>query len=133
MHELSIARALLQLAIQHRPPGARVEALHVQVGPLQAIDAEAMRFAWQAATFDTDLAIAELRLEMLPWRLHCPACSREWNAESLGATCECGSTRCTPVGGDELQLVYLEVVEPTYQERTSPVGCEQVISVGGFR
>lgn len=122
MHELSIARALLRLAAQHCPLGTSVKSLHVQVGPLQAIDPDAMQFAWQAATLGTSLMNAELRLEMLPWRLRCPVCDCQWDAESLEAACQCGSTRGAPVGGDQLQLDYLEVFEPNGQDKLSPVG-----------
>jgi hydrogenase nickel incorporation protein HypA/HybF len=112
VHELSIARALLRLAQQHRPPGAIVESLQVQVGPLQAIVPEALQLAWQAVTSDTTLAGVRLNLEMLPWRLRCPACNRLWDADSLDATCRCSSARGILVGGDELRLDYLEIAEP---------------------
>lgn len=112
MHELSIARALLRLANEHRPAGCAAELLRVQVGPLQAIDDEAMQFAWQAASQDTDLARAKLELIMLPWQLQCPDCGRQWEAQSLDTRCQCGSERGVPLGGDELLLESLEVAPP---------------------
>lgn len=122
MHELSIARALLQLVEQHRPPGSIVESLRVQVGPLQAIIPEAMQLAWKAATMDTELSGAKLQLSMLPWRLRCLECNRRWDADTLDATCECGSSRGVPIGGDELKLDCFEIVEPGSQDELQTVG-----------
>ena len=112
MHELSSARALVRLVKEHQPPGSMVEVVQVQAGPLQAIVPEAMELAWQAVTMNTHLAGAKLQIAILPWRLRCLQCQRQWNANMLDATCACGSSRGVPEGGDELQLEYLEVTEP---------------------
>ena len=116
MHELSIARTLVHLANEHRPAGCALEQIRVQVGPLQAIDVEAMQFAWQAASQDTNLAHATLELILLPWRLQCPDCGRQWEAESWDTPCQCGSERNRIVGGDELLLDSLEVA-PRHDHR----------------
>jgi hydrogenase nickel incorporation protein HypA/HybF len=110
MHELSIARALIDLTRKHAAgQSGGVLRVDVQVGPLQAIDGEAMRFAWQAATMGTELAGASLMLDYLPWRLLCPECGLQWEAESFTESCRCGNSRPVPQGGDELLLVSLEV------------------------
>ena len=111
MHELSIAKALIQLADRYRPPGRHVRSLCVQAGPLQAIDESAMRWAWQAATVATDYDGAALQLEFLPWRLRCRDCGRSYECQSWEVDCRCGSGRGIPEGGDELLLTSLEVDE----------------------
>ena len=119
MHELSIARALLQLVEEHRPAGSTLRSVHVRVGPLQAIVPEAMALAWQAVTLDHELAGSVLELEMLTWQLHCLECDRRWPAEDPLGTCMCGSKRCVPTGGDELQLEYLEITESSVPESSN--------------
>ena len=109
MHELSIANALIRLADEYRPPGCQVDALCVRAGPLRAIDPGAMQWAWQAARRGTQYADAALTLEMLPWRLHCADCGRQWNAPAMIDACDCGSSAVAIDGGDELLLVSLEV------------------------
>ncbi len=111
MHELSIARSLLGLVRDNVPDGALVKSVLVCVGPLQAIEPDAMQFAWHAATDDTEFDGAELSLTLLPWELHCLECGRNWSSENWSDPCTCGSCRVDPVGGDELTLISIDVDE----------------------
>lgn len=109
MHELSIAHALIDLARGHVPEGARVRTVRVRVGPLQAIDDDAMQFAWAAVTEGSTLKDSELLLEWLPWILNCTECGRRWRSENWSAPCTCGSAEVDPTGGDELTLLSIDV------------------------
>ena len=133
MHELSIARALLRLVEEHCPADATVETVHIRVGPLQAIVPDAMALAWQAVTFDHSLAHSELQLEMLPWRMQCLQCHREWEAETPFQDCTCGSRRCVPRGGDELQLEYLEIEESCNSDNGRRVNAVESTVMGESR
>lgn len=112
MHEFSLAKSLLQVAERHRPAGAQVLTLRVQAGPLQAIEEQAMQWAWQAVRQETPFSHAELQLELLPWSLRCLECGREWQAPSWDAPCACGAGCSSPVGGNELLLTEMELQEP---------------------
>lgn len=109
MHELSIATTLLDLVRQHTPEGAAVSRVHVRAGALRAIEPEAMQLAWSAATSETDLASSSLDLELLPWRLTCPDCGREWEADDPFEPCTCGCGHCQPSGSNELLLMSIDV------------------------
>ncbi len=122
MHELSIARALIELVDQHAPADATVTRVAVRVGPMRGVVEDAMQWAWQAATDDTPYADSALDLEMLRWRLRCPDCGREFEADELFVECECGCGRPTPIGGDELALVSLDV-EDMPDPRPEPQEC----------
>lgn len=115
MHELSIATALLDLVGRHAPAGVTVRAVQVRIGPLQAIEPEAMRFAWQAATRNTEYDNTSLELDLLPWKLQCPECGRKFECTTADGACTCGSMTAVPIEGDDLTLVSLDVEEPVTQ------------------
>lgn len=111
MHELSIAHAILERAVAHAPAGTVLKRVRVRAGPMRAIDPEALQFAWRGVIVDTMHGGCELTVALEPWRLVCGACGREWESEDLYVTCSCGSVRCRPVGGDELDLMSMDVEE----------------------
>jgi len=121
MHELSIAQALVGLTREHVPSNTLVRSVHVRVGPMQAIESEAMQFAWQATIEGTSFEQASLSLEYVPWELHCRACDRHWQGSDWPQVCECGSSDVDPAGSDELTLLSIEFDEP---ETTSPANRE---------
>lgn len=109
MHELSIAESLIDLVKEHCPPGAIVQAVFVEAGPMRGIDPEAMQFAWQCATPRTICQAARLELRILPWTLHCLACGAQWEADDVFVACKCGQTP-SPLGANELRLTGLDVL-----------------------
>lgn len=119
MHELSIAGALLDLARAHLPAGARLRAVVIEAGPLQAIDPVAMAWAWASlcrGTPDADGAV--VRVNRLPWRLKCGRCGTAYAADELDAPCPaCGRAGAgVPVGGNELLLSSLDCEPPPNPE-----------------
>ncbi|MAE64193.1 MAG: hypothetical protein CMJ18_07940 [Phycisphaeraceae bacterium] len=109
MHELSIAEALTDQVRRHVPRVARVRSVHVVAGPMRAIEPDAMQWAWTAATQSTELAGAELELELRPWRLECPECHRGFESKEMFTPCPCGCATTRLVDGDELTLQSIEV------------------------
>lgn len=111
MHELSIAASLYEQVQRHTPPGARVCNLRLRIGPMQGIEPDSLRFGWEAVWKEDQptVPVPELVLELLPWRLSCPQCSRKWESAELYVACECGCATPSPEGGSELQLISIEV------------------------
>ncbi len=83
--------------------------VHVRVGPLQAIDASAMQWAWQAVTTGTVHENARLALDVLPWELRCPQCGRTWSSQRMDEECNCGEDQAIPTGSHEITLLSLDV------------------------
>jgi hydrogenase nickel incorporation protein HypA/HybF len=106
---MSIATALADRVAANLPEGARLLSIQLHAGPMRGIDPQAMAWAWEAATAHTPMAGAALKLTSLPWSLHCPACGREWRSADPDAPCACGRPTPDIRGGDELQLVAIEV------------------------
>lgn len=65
MHELSIASAVVEQVRRHAPAGTTVRQVRLRIGPLRAIDPEAMALAWRAATIGTPFDASDLRLDVL--------------------------------------------------------------------
>ena len=111
MHELSLAQSILELAKQHVPPGNSLRGVRVAAGPLRGIDPLCMQAAFNAVARQRLLHGVKLELQNLPWSIRCDDCQRSWETDDLPESCACGSKRVRPVGGDELQLVSIEVDE----------------------
>lgn len=109
MHEMSIATALAERVAAHVPEGARLLSIKLLAGPMRGIDPEAMAWAWKGATEGTPLAGAALHLTTSKWSLSCPACRRAWDSDQPDEPCACGHTAPDVRGGDELQLLSIEV------------------------
>jgi Zn finger protein HypA/HybF involved in hydrogenase expression len=109
MHELSIAEALYDLVQRVKPADRKLLGVKVKAGPMRAIDPEQMQTAWRVLLDVRGIPPVSLKLTVLPWTLECGDCRRLWTCQAMVWACACGSTNCRPVGGDELQLVSIEV------------------------
>lgn len=112
MHELSICQALLTqvetLATQHR--ARRVERIVVQVGPLGGVEPDLLAYAFTLARVGTVAEEAELILETLPVRVHCPQCGAESEVKANQLCCGvCGDWQTRLLSGDELLLSKIEL------------------------
>ena len=109
MHEMSLIASLVDQVRAHMPSEGILRQVFLRAGPLQSIDPEALRMAWQVMTTDTPYAGAVLELDLLPWHMTCDACARQWDSPEMATHCACGSNSVTPTGSDMLCLVSLEV------------------------
>lgn len=109
MHEMSIAEAILDLARQHVPPGTVLRGVTVRAGPMRGIDPSCLQWAWQALLANAQPNTATLNLIQLPWQLHCKTCGQRWESSQMACKCACSSEDIEPVGGDDLQLVTIDV------------------------
>jgi len=114
MHELSIAESVLQAvrAEVKQRPGSVPRKVGLRIGQMAAVDEDALRFAFEALTRDTELESLELGIEICPLRCRCPQCGNEFVVQNYESQCvRCGNTETQCVGGDELDLAYVEVEE----------------------
>ena len=126
MHELSIAQSLVELVedelaaeavAQSRggepAPCRPVKRVTVRVGDLSGVVPEALRSAFAIAVGRSSLRGAELAIEHCPAVVWCDRCRREQPVASpQHMRCPtCGELSPTLVGGRELELASIEVVD----------------------
>ncbi|MBK5259724.1 MAG: hydrogenase maturation nickel metallochaperone HypA [Thermoanaerobaculia bacterium] len=114
MHELSIASSIIETVrgeIASRP-GRRATAVGVRIGALAAIDADALRFGFDAIVKDSDLEPLRIDIEQIDRRQRCLDCSTEFETDRYTLTCPaCGSLRGACIAGEELDITFIEVEE----------------------
>jgi hydrogenase nickel incorporation protein HypA/HybF len=113
MHEVGIMEEILTLATEHaaRHDARRICRLTVRVGALSGVDADALRFAFDAVTPGTVAEGAEFRLEAVPVACFCPGCRCEFEPAELFYECpRCGRLTADVRRGRELELASLEVL-----------------------
>ena len=115
MHELSIALSITEGVLEEsrRRGGLRVSAVHLKLGELAGVDADALLFAYGAATDGTPLAGTRLEIERVPATGFCAVCGQARTPESLQhAFCSiCEAPLAEIRSGRELEISALEVQE----------------------
>lgn len=114
MHELGIANSVLEAVRMEtgRHPGKRPVKVAVRVGELAGVDPEALAFSFQALTSGTEWERLALEIETRPRQHRCPSCRTTFRVIDYNFACpDCGEPRTEYIGGDELELAYLEMEE----------------------
>jgi hydrogenase nickel incorporation protein HypA/HybF len=114
VHELSIATAVLGTALKHAD-GRPVELVTMRVGKLRQVVPDSLQFYWDIVTRDTDCDGARLEIEEIEARLRCGACNHDWEPLIASFRCpDCGSAHVEVTAGEELEIEYLTLKEPTH-------------------
>lgn len=115
MHELGIANSVIE-AVQTeaaRHSGAVVRKVGVTVGELAGVDPGALAFSFEALIAGTEWQHLVLEIETRPRMHRCAACALTFRVMDYQFACpECGVPQTECIGGDELELAYLEMEEP---------------------
>jgi hydrogenase nickel incorporation protein HypA/HybF len=115
MHELSIALSILDVVEEEvqRQGGARVEAIHIKLGPLSGVVKEALLSAYELAREQTPFAQSRLVFEEMPIVIFCSRCQAERSVHSVQQFCcaECDTPASEVIHGRELELAALELEE----------------------
>jgi hydrogenase nickel incorporation protein HypA/HybF len=110
MHELGIAEAMLDAISAQAVSYVRVYKVNVRIGEWAGVDPEAFQFCFEVITKGTEFETLVLEIEYCPRRQKCAECEQEFLVKDYDLRCpQCGSERGECIGGDELELAYLEV------------------------
>ncbi len=116
MHELSIAQEILEIVRQNLPahPVQPLRKVTVRIGEMAGVVPDSLEFCFEAITNKTVFEGARLAIERVPVVLHCTACGADSALENLAFFCpSCGSTGVEMLSGNELQVVDIEVDDPS--------------------
>jgi len=114
LHEMSIAASVLDAVRAERAlhGGARVTRAGLRIGELSGVDVESLRFCLEVLASDTELAGASFEIDCAPWTRRCRTCGAEFRVVEARPACSaCSSTDTEAVGGDQMELSFLELEE----------------------
>ena len=112
MHELSITKTMLDLAIEQAQENdaERVEGIHLIIGEMSGVVDDCVRFYFDFLSKGTIAEGAQLSIRRVPARARCRDCGREFTLDGLAWICpHCQTTRIDIVAGKELYLESIEV------------------------
>jgi len=114
MHEVGIANSVIEAGQIEaaRYTGSKLVRIGVRIGTLAGVDTDALRFAFTALVKGTDLDAVDFEIQSCRRRNRCLECDCEFESDLYSNPCpDCASERSILVGGDELDLAYVEVEE----------------------
>jgi hydrogenase nickel incorporation protein HypA/HybF len=115
MHELSIAKSLVELATEHAAnAGAdKITSLTLRIGALSCVHRRALEFSFELVTKDSILNGAELRIIDVPVTVFCVPCGQEVRLPGIQSfRCPICNTPSADIrAGKELDLDSIEIVD----------------------
>ncbi|HZJ48717.1 MAG TPA: hydrogenase maturation nickel metallochaperone HypA [Acidimicrobiia bacterium] len=113
MHEIGIARNVIETALSAVPEGGTLTAVTVAIGPLSAVVADSLRFGFEVASRGTAAEGADLEVVETPLIVHCDACGEdlEINDPTLLRCPRCHGN-VTVVSGSETLVTAVRYDEP---------------------
>jgi hydrogenase nickel incorporation protein HypA/HybF len=112
MHEMGIANSVLDAvrAEAERYPGSHIYKVGVRIGELSGVAPDSLSFSFESLVIGTEMEPLALEIEYCSVRYECRKCGHSFPAGTEELPCPtCNSTDSFLAGGDELDIVYLEV------------------------
>ena len=102
MHEVGIARNVIDVALAAVPEGGTLVGVTVSIGPLSAVVADSLRFGFEAASVGTPAQGAELDIVDVPLVVRCSGCDEDLTVDDPAVLiCPRCSGQVTVISGDE--------------------------------
>ncbi len=112
MHEFSVAQSLIEAATAEaaRVGATRITRLSCRIGSMRQIDDWLMHEAFQSVAAGTICESATLSIDKTYMQVCCSTCRQQFPVRDWIWTCPtCGAEGKNPTGGDELELVSVDV------------------------
>ena len=112
MHELSLSGAIVNTVVKHAA-GRPVSVVSMRIGALRQVVPDTLEFYFGFVSKGTVCEGARLEQELIPARLRCASCEREWEIELPIFMCPgCGvAGRVEVASGEEFEVESIEVEE----------------------
>lgn len=116
MHEMSLATAVVDVALKHAV-GRRVTAVELRVGGMRQVVPSSLEFYFAICGRDTLCEGARLELVVVATRLRCEACETEWEPDLPFFFCpSCASSDVNVARGEEFEIESIMVEEEKEEE-----------------
>jgi hydrogenase nickel incorporation protein HypA/HybF len=112
MHEMALAEGMLEIveATARKNGAQRVLAVRLEIGALASVEADALRFCFDAVTRGSLAERARLEIETTPGAAWCMACAQTVAIPALGAPCPyCASYQLAVSQGDAMRVKDIEI------------------------
>jgi hydrogenase nickel incorporation protein HypA/HybF len=117
MHELSLSSAIVGTAVRHAR-GRRVAVVSLEVGALRQVVPDTLEFYFEFVARGTLCEGARLEQQLVPARLRCIPCEREWGIEIPAFRCPtCGGSEVAVASGNEFTVESIEVVDAVEEQQ----------------
>ena len=110
MHELAITENVVAVVAEH-VGAAEVVRVQLLIGKLSGVVADSVRFCFDVCTAGTTLAGARLDIVEVPGTARCLDCHGDVELHEVIGLCACGSANLRILGGQELRITEVEVVD----------------------
>lgn len=110
MHELSITKSIVD-QVQARMGDAQIRRMQVEIGKLSGIVPDSVQFCFEMVVVGTTLEGAVLEVVEPFGSAHCHDCGADFPTDEVLPLCRCGSADIQVLGGQELRIREVEVVE----------------------
>ena len=110
MHELGITRNIVAI-VADAAKGRRVTRVHLEVGKLSGIMAQAIAFCFETVCKESAIDGAVLSIQEVDGRARCRTCGAEFATPTLFTPCGCGSRDLVRLAGEELKITTMELEE----------------------
>ncbi len=114
MHEVSIAKSILEVAESHLPGDspAVVREVRLRIGEVAGVVPESLEFCFHVLAGGTRFEGSRLTIEHVPPAIECRRCGRRSQTDGRTQLCtSCGAPDVTVVHGRELEIVSIEIDE----------------------
>ena len=114
MHELSLARSILEIVQQNLPSenGHNVRSVRLRIGEMAGVVPESLEFCFEALAQGTSVEGAVLLMERAPLIVQCATCgSTSRIGQTLFVCPRCNGRNLTIVSGRELEVSAIEIDE----------------------
>ncbi|ATX81732.1 Hydrogenase-3 nickel incorporation protein HypA [Mariprofundus ferrinatatus] len=113
MHEVSLCQGIVELLQEKAEVESFscIQSIRLEIGLLSCVEAEAMRFAFDAVAAGTVAQGAKLEIDEVPGLGWCSRCASEVRIDHRYDACpNCESYPLEIRQGDEMRIKYVEVV-----------------------
>lgn len=113
MHEMAIATEIMNIARASVPDdvaGSRIASIYLKIGAFSTVVPDNLRYCFDMATHETDMADTRLEIEEVPLVTRCPKCMTEFRPVEPVFICRQCHLPLDIISGREMEIVSLDII-----------------------